>query len=137
MNLNNRGFTLIELIATIALLAVISLISFVSINKVIDNGKINECNTLIKNIKSASKDYAGDERYDKVFSQGGLIKEINATTLVEGDYLSLPITNPFNKENILPSDIIIRIDLYENYTVKDVFVYNKDLVMINCENMEW
>lgn len=141
---NNRGFTLIELIATIALLAIISLISFVSINKVIDNGKINECNTLVKNIETASKEYAGDNRYDETFiegvltnSQGKLIKDIDASILVAGNYLSMPIANPFNKEEIGPSDIKIRIELYKDYTVKDVWVYDKNSVMINCDTMEW
>ena len=37
--MNKKGFTLIELIATIALLGVIVTISFVSINKVLETGK--------------------------------------------------------------------------------------------------
>ena len=41
--MNNKGFTMVELIATIALLSVIMVISFVSINAVLDNSKINEC----------------------------------------------------------------------------------------------
>ena len=52
--MNNKGFTLVELIATIALLAIISIISFVSINAVIDSSKINECNALVNSIKSAT-----------------------------------------------------------------------------------
>ena len=45
--MNNKGFTLIELIATIALLAIIATISFVSINEVIKNSKIKNCENLL------------------------------------------------------------------------------------------
>ena len=53
--MNNKGFTLIELIATLALLAVISVISFVSITSVVNKSKINNCESLVKNIKMAAK----------------------------------------------------------------------------------
>ena len=52
--MNRKGFTLIELVATIALLANIAIISFVSINGVIDKSKIDNCKSLVSNIKSAS-----------------------------------------------------------------------------------
>ena len=41
--MNNKGFTMVELVATIALLSVIMIISFVSINTAVDNSEINEC----------------------------------------------------------------------------------------------
>ena len=62
--MNNKGFTLIELIATIALLAVISIISFVSVNGVINQNKVNNCESLMMNIKTAAKEYVSDNRYN-------------------------------------------------------------------------
>ena len=60
--MNNKGFTLVELIATIALLAVIAIISFVSINEVINQSKVNDCKNLLFSIKSAAKEYVSDNR---------------------------------------------------------------------------
>ena len=59
-----NGFTLIELIATIALLAIIAIISFVSINGVVNQSKVNNCESLMMNIKTAAKEYVSDNRYN-------------------------------------------------------------------------
>ena len=50
--MNNKGFTLIELIATIALLAIIATISFVAISGVVQSSKKRDCETLVGNIES-------------------------------------------------------------------------------------
>ena len=49
--MNNKGFTLVELIATIALLSIIAIISFVSINGVIDQSRVNDCENVVRSIK--------------------------------------------------------------------------------------
>ena len=119
--MNNRGFTLIELIATIALLSIITIISFVSINAVIEQSKLNDCHSLVGSIKSAASDYVSDHRYKRSFTNtvsGGKVT-ITASTLVSGKYLSSPIVNPFTKEEIAPSNISIEIILNNDYTVSD------------------
>ena len=130
MNLNNKGFTLIELIATIALLAVIAIISFVSINGVVNQSKVNDCESLIMNIKSATKEYASDNRY------GSINKNITAQDLINGKYLSSPIVNPFTKEDIDASTIKINITLKDDYSADTVTVKN-GTNDIKCENNEW
>ena len=121
MNLNNKGFTLIELIATIALLAVIAIISFVSINGVVNQSKVNDCESLIMNIKSATKEYASDNRY------GSINKNITAQDLINGKYLSSPIINPFTKEDIDASTIKINITLKDDYSADVISVYKNEV----------
>ena len=136
--MNNKGFTLIELLATIALLAVIATISFVAISGVIEQGKVRDCETLINNIKSATSEYVSDNRYDKEFIRivSDNVAIIDASYLTGGNYLKGDIINPFNKVKITPSTIKINITLNDNYTVKQVKVFNND-VEINCENGKW
>ena len=133
MNLNNKGFTLIELIATIALLAVIAIISFVSINGVVNQSKVNDCESLVMSIKSAAKEYVSDRRYS-LSNRNDL--NINAETLINGKYLSGPIINPFDKGNIDARNINITITLKEDFSANTVTIFNGSNE-IKCENGVW
>ena len=62
--MNNRGFTLIELIVTIALLALISTISVSVIGNIRGKHNVNSYYELLKNVESASKLYVTDNRYN-------------------------------------------------------------------------
>ena len=132
--MNNKGFTLIELIATILLLAIISLISFVSINKVVEQNKINNCHTIVDNIKTAANEYVSDNRYNSSFIENvpdSKIIQINAQVLTEGNYLSAPIVNPFDKTEISANSVIINIELNDNYTSKSIEIISPD-ILLNC-----
>lgn len=144
--MNNKGFTLIELIATIALLAVIALISFVSISSVIKKNKINNCNTLVDNIKGAANEYVSDHRYDEEFVDNDVTIDeednrmkvsVNANTLIVENYLSGNITDPFTGEKINGSRIGVDIVLNDDYTMDYATVWlldedeNKEF---NCNN---
>ena len=117
--MNNKGFTLIELVATIGLLAVVSIISYVSINKVIEESKVNDCEQLVMSIKSASKEYVSDNRYNLTTN---VDLNITSLDLVNNKYLSSPIINPFDKSEINPSDISIKISLKDDYTVETITI---------------
>lgn len=62
--MNNRGFTLIELIVTIALLALISTISVSVIGNISGKHNVNSYYELLKNVESAAKLYVTDNRYN-------------------------------------------------------------------------
>lgn len=62
--MNNRGFTLIELIVTIALLALISTISVSVIGNIRGKHNVNAYYELLKNVESAAKLYITDNRYN-------------------------------------------------------------------------
>ena len=137
--MNRKGFTLIELIVTIALLAVVSIISFVSITGIINDSKEKDCNNLVKSIKSATKDYISDNRYnDDFLSLFNRITDdtyyMSANILTDENYLSSPITNPFDtKSEIEPSSIAIEITLNKDYTVKNISISNP-AVLENCQS---
>ena len=106
--MNNKGFTLIELIATIALLGIIAMISFVSINAVIKSNKTEQCKNLISSIETATKEYVSDNRYNDTFNN----KEFtinNIGTNLKG-YITLPIIDPNSKEDIT-NNISIDVEL--------------------------
>ena len=143
--MNNKGFTLVELIATIALLAVISIISFVSINAVIDSSKINECNALVNSIKSATKEYVSDNRYNldeiKIYKMEGSDKKYNfpASVLVDTKKISSQIINPFEDDesiNNVTNTTFIEVTLNDNYTVKELTVKNSTTKVI-CDSKKW
>ena len=143
--MNNKGFTLVELIATIALLAIISIISFVSINAVIDSSKINECNALVNSIKSATKEYVSDNRYNLDESSSYMVEgndkkyNIPASVLVDTKKISSPIINPFDDDentNNVTNTTFIETQLNDNYTVKEVIVKNSTTKVI-CDDKKW
>ena len=112
-----------ELVVTIALLAIVSMISFVSINEVIKNNKIEQCNNLISSIEAAIKEYVSDNRYKNLDID-------NFDTSLLNGYLTMPIINPYNKEEIELSDISTYIKLNDDRTVKSVDIKINGLV---CE----
>ncbi len=135
--MNNKGFTLIELITTIGLLSIIAIISFVSINKVIDESKKQNCKTLINNIKTAAKEYASDHRYDTAFiNQVKSTKVYNTTAdyLINENYLSSPIVNPYTNEEIdNPSCLSVTVYLNDDYTTRNIYVYDTcDILDVYC-----
>ena len=133
--MNNRGFTLIELITTIALLAVIAIISFISISRVIEQSKVNDCNSIASNIKTAAMEYAADNRYNNTFvsntsrdENNNIIYELTADELVNKNYLNGKIINPFTKDEILPNDIFLTIVLNDGYATKSVIIEGPDVL---------
>ena len=132
-NINNKGFTLIELIVTILLLSVISIISFVAINGVIEKNKVSNCETLVNNIKLATKEYISDHRYDDDFN----VSEMTVKTLIDNDYLVGPVYDPFdNGKELNPQNIKLFIDHNSSYTVNNISVKNGSSE-VNCDSGKW
>jgi len=132
--MNKKGFTLIELVTVIALLGIISIIAFVSIFDVIKKSKVSDCENLILSIKSAAKEYASDKRYGWTNAND---KSITAQTLIDGNYLSSPITDPFdNSSTLIAGNINITITLNSDYSAKDVTVKYGSRAVV-CSNNKW
>lgn len=112
--MNNKGFTLIELIVTITLLAIIATISFVSITNVIEENKNKTCKNIETSLKTAALDYISDNRY----SLTNQTITITAKTLLDNHYLTGNIKNPYdNSSNLNLSNINITVKLNNNYEV--------------------
>lgn len=75
--LNNKGFTVIELIATVIILVIVMTIAITSINTVSKKVRQNQYNNLIEYIKAKSYSYFNDTGTTKAFVQ----------TLIENGYV--------------------------------------------------
>lgn len=61
--MNNKGFTLVELIAIVVLLALVMGIGAISVTKIINNAKEKDYQLLVENIKSAVELYYQECKY--------------------------------------------------------------------------
>lgn len=127
--MNKRGFTLVELLATIVLLSIISVISYVSISSVIKKNKVNNCRNLIKSIEGASREYVSDNRYNFTNRDD---KVITAEDLFRGNYLKNEIMDPFTNEKVNSENVKIIISLKSDYTMEKIQIRGYDFFENNC-----
>ena len=116
--LNKKGFTLVELIATIVVLALVVSISAYAITNIINSAKEKNYELLIKNIKDASETYYQECKYS---NNSGITCNDNVTLqeLVNYGYLKgngteddkMKIVNPKNNIDIGECSIAVK---YEN-----------------------
>ncbi len=122
MKLNNKGFSLVEVLAVVVILGVIATIMIPTIGSVINQNKEDNYKNLEKTIFNAAKLYISDNRYDIVLggscSENDGIREItkigdknlengqiNIKILLEEKYLSSnKIINPKNSDEELNLD---------------------------------
>lgn len=107
---NNRGFTLVELIAVMTLLAAIILVTVpVIINTIKKNDdKLGE--NFEKSLKQAAELYV--ERNRDVFpdlNNIGGTAEVSTDTLIEEGYLKQNLENPIDNSSVLNYKIIVEV----------------------------
>ena len=157
MRMDNRGFTLIEVLAVIFILGVIALITVPTITNVISKNKDDNYENLKKSIVSAAKVYMSDNRYNiklgkniskpdadtcrnsddkrEVIEVDGIDLSSNPSTLtlnllVESGNLKAKdkiIINPKTDKNINLSNSYIKV--FYNCKTKD-YVYDKSTIHI-------
>ena len=93
----------------------------------IERGKKNNCQTLVNNIKTAAKEYVSDRRYkqDFISNVSDDSVSVSAATLINNNYLSSPITDPYQNDKnktIDPNTINITLILNSDYTVKNATI---------------
>lgn len=69
MNLNNKGFTLIEVLAVVVILSIIMAIMVPSVNSIMNKNKEDNYKDLENSIISATKMYISDNRYEIVIGE--------------------------------------------------------------------
>lgn len=62
--LNNKGFTLVEVLAVVVILSILVAIMVPSVNYLIEENRENNYESLKKSIVSAARIYVSDNRYD-------------------------------------------------------------------------
>jgi len=90
MKKDQRGLTLVELLAVVVILAIVAAIAFVLIGNVIDNSRKDAHISNAKQLISSAKLYEAN---------GGTVdtKGVQSTVLQDNDFLG-PLINPWTKE---------------------------------------
>lgn len=122
--MNNKGFTLIEIIMTIAILAMITLLSTPNIIKLINKNKADNYNSTIDSIIKSTEIYASDNRYKLTFEDNtgnssfcsptdtkDIYSYITLQDLVNSKNISEEIKNPCTDKIVSTDEISIKIIL--------------------------
>lgn len=117
---NNKGFTLIEILASIIILAIISIIIFPKINNSMKESKKDALNIQINNIKKAASDWS-TKNVRFLPTEIGKEAVITIGSLKQEGYLVVNLKNPLDN-TIIPNDtnVIIR-------RIKNSYEINVDL----------
>ena len=107
--MNRKGFTLVELLATIIVLALVMGIASYSIIKIMKNSKEKNYELLITNIKDAAEAYYQECKYARNDAITCNLSDVTLGTLVEYGFLKgngkdsndkYTLVNPRNDKNI-------------------------------------
>lgn len=103
---NNKGFTMVELIAVITILALIALITVPTVNKVIDNSKRKAYDKQVDTIVKAAKTMMAQDGsvYMTKIEDDFYIVDVN--TLVINGYIE-EVINPITEESMGDSCVFI------------------------------
>ncbi len=100
MSLNNRAFTLVELLGVIIVLSVIAVIIYPVYNESITNSKNNLYNQQIKSLENASRRW-GVENTSNLPMQSDQACGIQFSDLISGGYIAdTAIINPKNNQDL-------------------------------------
>lgn len=119
---NKKGFTLVEIIATILILALLSLIAGISINAISDRVKTKSFCAKVQTIESAAMQYGED---NKGTINSGIL--VNVSELNNYGYIKLDdgggIKDPRNGESMFAKEISVFIKynrVYAEYQYDNV-----------------
>lgn len=143
--MNNKGFTLIEMIMVIAILAMLAVLTTPNVIKMINKNKADNYNSVIDSIVSSCDLYVSDKRYELRFnntcpteSESSTITEISTfitlQDLVNSKDISTPIRNECTNEELNYDTIKINIILdckTKNFSYKIEDTTNKHFIKKN------
>ena len=147
MKINNKGFTLVELLAVVVILSVLMAIMVPSVSYIIKKNKEDSYSNLQKSIITAAKAYISDNRYDIKLSTNNVCVD-DVTNILKIKNISLensklPISLLINMQylsadssgNIInPKDNNKKLDL--NYNESDNR-YSYVLVKYQCSTKDY
>ena len=120
--MNKKGFTLIELLMVIAIIAIISMILIPNVINMISTNKQKSCESLKKNIISATKLYVNENKYDLSFTCDNTIK-IPISKLIETGKIDGDIKNPINNDDLTNKEVSVTFNCQTKQFTYD-FDYN-------------
>lgn len=135
MIFNKKGFTLVELLAVITIMAIIGVIAVISIDGMMDEANKTECESIVKSLKSAAKDFVSDARYSDYFEGLKDVGFANVGLMMDGGYFSKKVENPFTKEDVTDKIRDMGVELeFDGNNLKDVYVSDD---YIDCANKKF
>lgn len=138
--MNNKGFTLIEMIMVIAILAMLAVLTTPNVIKMINKNKVDNYNSVIDSIVSSCDLYSSDNRYNLSFdgtcsSDYGATPNVSTSItlqdLVNSKDISTPIRNECTNEELNYDTIKITITLdckTKNFSYKIGDISNKHFI---------
>lgn len=104
--MNNKAFTLVELIAIITIIAAIFLVSFPVLNSLNKSNKDNEYDLMVTNLCDSGKSYiySDTSNYPELSTIGSTIT-INISDLITYGNVSANLKNP-NTKNLVSGDTL-------------------------------
>ncbi len=102
MKLNNKGFTLVELLAVVVILIAISAIAIPAISSSMDRTKDKQYKAKVKLVESAAKLYVSDHKNAVGYSDCNIL----VSTLVNEDYI--------DEDEDIPGNTCVWYSEYEN-----------------------
>ena len=125
--MNKKGFTLIELLMVIAIIAIISMILVPNVINMISTNKQKSCESLKKNIISATKLYVNENKYDLGFTCDNPIEiptiEIPISKLIDTGKIDGDIKNPINNDDLTNKEVSVTFNCQTKQFTYD-FDYN-------------
>ncbi len=128
--MNKKGFTLIELLMVIAIIAIISMILVPNVINMISTNKQKSCESLKKNIISATKLYVNENKYDLGFTCDNTIEipisntiKISISKLIEAGKIDGDIKNPINNDDLTNKEVSVTFNCQTKQFTYD-FNYN-------------
>ena len=126
INMKNKGFTLIEVLAVVIILALFALILVPKANSIIKGNKIKACNSVINTIHSSAEQYL-QLNYSSIndIIESNVYAEITIGTLIDAGLLEKDLTNPITFEPIARTSLV-RI-------TKNGASYNYEVMGVECK----
>lgn len=146
--LDNKGFTLVEVIAVVVILSVLSLLIVPSISGLLNRSKENSYSDLINSIKLSCEQYINDNRYSNTVninctsceSEECKQNKITIKSLLDNGYLSPSGTDDSGDYIVNPKDKKSKLDLTDDKnSICVTFDKNnkKFIYDLNPEDLKW
>lgn len=127
-NINNKGFTLVEVIAAVVIISILLVLLIPNVNNLLERGSKEAYEELEKSILIAANNYVSENRYNIDVDGSGNVSNIGdipltdskipISILVENDYLSESgIDAAGNKYIVDPRDRTKKLNLNDSYVV--------------------
>lgn len=119
--MNNKGFTLVEVLATIAILSILMGISIPIVTKYIDKAKAESDEEMTETVKKATVSYIQANK-DLAPKEDGSSIDVSVNDLYKNKYITEELVNS-NKESCMDSSYTRVTKVHEDKYKYDVYLY--------------